>query len=139
MSASPHQDDSADRYDDDIEETDQPNTEDPDSAVHKDAQPAKRGRGRPKGSKNKKSGAATTTAGPSEGVPVKKKRGRPPKEKKQDDSGAEEPPAKRKRGRPRKDQRAQEVTAPAMAAPATADGLGETSTKKKRGRPPKKV
>jgi len=139
MSASPQQEDPGDRYDEDIEENDQPNAEEVEAVTTpKDAQPAKRGRGRPKGSKNKKSGAASATTGPSEGVQVKKKRGRPPKEKKPDDLSAEEPPAKRRRGRPRKEQKPQEPTTAATSATAT-DGLGESSVKKKRGRPPKKT
>ncbi|KAG6376449.1 hypothetical protein JVT61DRAFT_2437 [Boletus reticuloceps] len=144
MSASPQQEDPADRYDEDIEENDRPAAEEVEgepwspallstrllpyspffhnlsvaslaATAPKDALPAKRGRGRPKGSKNKKSGATSATAGPSEGAPVKKKRGRPPKEKKPDDSGAEEPPAKRRRGRPRKEQKSQQtITAGAV-------------------------
>ncbi|KAF8447587.1 hypothetical protein L210DRAFT_3526789, partial [Boletus edulis BED1] len=134
------QEDSADRYDEDIEENDRPAAEEVEAATApKDALPAKRGRGRPKGSKNKKSGAASATAGPSEGAPVKKKRGRPPKEKKPDDSGAEEPPAKRRRGRPRKEQKSQQTITAGTSATATGDGSGESIVKKKRGRPPKKT
>ncbi|KAF8189098.1 hypothetical protein K438DRAFT_1832929 [Mycena galopus ATCC 62051] len=70
--------------------------------------PVKRGRGRPKGSKNKRAapGAAEASLAPP------RKRGRPPKEKKDDDDkdmeddgdadGDDEPPIKRKRGRPPK-------------------------------------
>ncbi|KAH9997224.1 hypothetical protein BJV77DRAFT_960186 [Russula vinacea] len=57
--------------------------------------PAKRGRGRPKGSKNKKS-AAGTAASTSEVAPAageKRKRGRPPKPKNVPEEGASgEPP-----------------------------------------------
>ncbi|KAI5828548.1 hypothetical protein K523DRAFT_321297 [Schizophyllum commune Tattone D] len=71
------------------------------------APPVKRGRGRPKGSKNK-------PKDPNAEPPVKvpKKRGRPPKAKPADeedkaegasaDASTEPPPAKRPRGRPRK-------------------------------------
>ncbi|KAG8217827.1 hypothetical protein J3R82DRAFT_5992 [Butyriboletus roseoflavus] len=167
MSASLQQEDPADRYDEDIEENDQPNAEEVEggscrlvcsvsnssacsslfqilwvaslaATTPKDAQPAKRGRGRPKGSKNKKSGAVSATTAPSDGTPVRKKRGRPPKEKKPDDSG-EEPPAKRRRGRPRKEQKPEEAPTVATSAATTGEGLGETSVKKKRGRPPKKT
>ncbi|KAJ7940725.1 hypothetical protein B0H13DRAFT_1849903 [Mycena leptocephala] len=90
--------------------------------------PVKRGRGRPKGSKNKK--AVPTPAGESSSAPPRK-RGRPPKEKKDDDTkddaddddGDDEPTPKRKRGRP-----------PKPAAPADPN-----AEPKKRGRPPKKV
>lgn len=92
--------------------------------------PPKRGRGRPKGSKNKKPGASTTDATGEEAP--KRKRGRPPK-RKAEDEGAD-PPPKRKRGRPPKnpkpdtDEDADHVDA---AEPSTA-------TKKKRpGRPRK--
>ncbi|KAF4615459.1 hypothetical protein D9613_002963 [Agrocybe pediades] len=91
----------------------------------------KRGRGRPKGSKNKKTGASSS-APESPTTPVqRRKRGRPPKEKKED--SGEEPAPKRPRGRPPKNPK------PAEEGPAAAGGeSGETSTKKKRGRPPKK-
>ncbi|KAF8163219.1 hypothetical protein B0H34DRAFT_672269 [Crassisporium funariophilum] len=91
--------------------------------------PAKRGRGRPKGSKNKK--AASTSAAGSPTTPVAgRKRGRPPKEKKED--SGEEPPPKRPRGRPPKNPK------PIPAEGGTSAEAGESSVKKKRGRPPKK-
>ncbi|KAJ7109286.1 hypothetical protein C8R44DRAFT_884346 [Mycena epipterygia] len=91
-----------------------------------DQQPVKRGRGRPKGSKNKK--AVPTPAGEASSSATPRKRGRPPKEKKdeekEDESGGEEEPTpKRKRGRPPK---------PAVPTDPNAEP-------KKRGRPPKKV
>jgi high mobility group AT-hook protein 2 len=112
------------------------------------APPQKRGRGRPKGSKNKKGTAAL--AAPA--VPtVPRKRGRPPKvrasglshcclhhncrsdprsvhqEKK--DTG-EEPPPKRPRGRPPKN--------PKPPAGTSTEGADSTPpVKRKRGRPPK--
>ncbi|KAH9484226.1 hypothetical protein JR316_0003706 [Psilocybe cubensis] len=91
----------------------------------------KRGRGRPKGSKNKKSGASS--AGPeSPTTPtVQRKRGRPPKEKKED--AGEEPPPKRPRGRPPKNPKPASGEATTSAAEA-----GDSSGKKKRGRPSKK-
>ncbi|KAF7343230.1 Pleiotropic drug resistance ABC transporter protein [Mycena venus] len=65
-----------------------------------------RGRGRPKGSKNKR--AVPTAAGEASSSAPPRKRGRPPKEKKDDDDkdaeddgdGDEEPTPKRKRSRP---------------------------------------
>ncbi|PPQ86843.1 hypothetical protein CVT25_012562 [Psilocybe cyanescens] len=96
------------------------------------ASAVKRGRGRPKGSKNKKSG--TSSAGPeSPTTPtVQRKRGRPPKEKKEDTG--EEPPPKRPRGRPPKNPK------PASGeATTSADVAGDSSAKKKRGRPSKKA
>ncbi|KAF8478627.1 hypothetical protein DFH94DRAFT_751101 [Russula ochroleuca] len=98
--------------------------------------PAKRGRGRPKGSKNKKN-AAGTAASTSEVAPAageKRKRGRPPKPKNVPEEGASgEPPAKRKRGRPPKN--------PKPTSPPHEDvgegGTSDSPTKRKRGRPPK--
>jgi len=92
--------------------------------------PVKRGRGRPKGSKNKKGSAL---AGDAAADAPKKKRGRPPKEKKPDEVGTDgEPAPKRKRGRPPKNPK------PEGDAGATSGGEGgESSEKKKRGRPPK--
>ncbi|KAF9483908.1 hypothetical protein BDN70DRAFT_928879 [Pholiota conissans] len=94
--------------------------------------PAKRGRGRPKGSKNKK-GASATVASPESPTAPTRKRGRPPKEKKED--AGEEPAPKRPRGRPPK---VKPAPAPEEATTSAAADAGETSTKKKRGRPPKK-
>ncbi|KZP24789.1 hypothetical protein FIBSPDRAFT_929664 [Athelia psychrophila] len=108
----------------------------------------KRGRGRPKGSKNKKSATTPEVDAAAAADVPRKKRGRPPKvcvnlltpfagvprahpalstqEKKDDGDG--EPPAKRKRGRP-----------PKVKPEADTEGAegGEPSEKKKRGRPPK--
>ncbi|KAJ6496591.1 hypothetical protein C8R47DRAFT_1194365 [Mycena vitilis] len=90
--------------------------------------PVKRGRGRPKGSKNKKAVPAAPGDGPSA---APRKRGRPPKEKKDDDDakddaddddGDDEPP-KKKRGRP----------------PKAASAADPNAEPKKRGRPPKKA
>ncbi|EAU88458.1 hypothetical protein CC1G_11930 [Coprinopsis cinerea okayama7 len=90
------------------------------------AVPVKRGRGRPKGSKNKKTlGSPATPTTPT----VPRKRGRPPKEKKDD----EEPRPKRPRGRPPKNPKPEGSTA-APAASASGDGA---PVKRKRGRPPK--
>ncbi|KAG6890457.1 hypothetical protein C0992_001504 [Termitomyces sp. T32_za158] len=94
----------------------------------KDA-PTKRGRGRPKGSKNKRpgmTGVGTSTAGPP------RKRGRPPKEKKPEDEADTEPPAKRKRGRPPKNLKSETGDDAGGSGEAT-----ESSAKKKRGRPKK--
>ncbi|KAI0256758.1 hypothetical protein BJV78DRAFT_1150697 [Lactifluus subvellereus] len=116
--------------------------------------PAKRGRGRPKGSKNKKS-AAGTAASTSEVAPAageKRRRGRPPKvclepiasgfpfsplvivqpKNPQEETATGEPPAKRKRGRPPK--------TPKPVPPHDDVAEGATSDpppKRKRGRPPK--
>ncbi|KAF8997766.1 hypothetical protein BDQ17DRAFT_1329222 [Cyathus striatus] len=79
----------------------------------------KRGRGRPKGSKNKKS-VDTIDVKPA------RKRGRPPKEK--TDDTREELLVKRPRGRPRKNPKPEAETA---------EG-GDKETQKKRGRKPKK-
>ncbi|KAF8969991.1 hypothetical protein BDZ97DRAFT_178142 [Flammula alnicola] len=94
------------------------------------ATPAKRGRGRPKGSKNKKAGASSSAPDSPTTPTVQRKRGRPPKEKKED--AGEEPPAKRPRGRPPKPK-------PAAGEATNSGDTGESSTKKKRGRPPKKA
>ncbi|KAJ7227445.1 hypothetical protein GGX14DRAFT_419606 [Mycena pura] len=93
----------------------------------KSLDPAKRGRGRPKGSKNKKSPSHPATTGTTLTV---RGRGRPPKEKKDDESmvqsiGEDNPVAKRKRGRP--------PIAPIMTHEE------EPSPKRKRGRSPKSV
>lgn len=95
------------------------------------ATPAKRGRGRPKGSKNKKAGASSSAPDSPTTPSVPRKRGRPPKEKKEDTG--EEPPPKRPRGRPPK------TPKPAADEAAASGEAGESSTKKKRGRPPKKA
>ncbi|KAG6878697.1 hypothetical protein C0993_011512 [Termitomyces sp. T159_Od127] len=114
---------------DELEETTGGNNES-DAAVA-DALP-KRGRGRPKGSKNKRPGMTpAATAGSSTAV-TPRKRGRPPKEKKPEGEADAEPPAKRKRGRP-----------PKIPKSETGDDAGgsgeatESSAKKKRGRPKK--
>ncbi|KIM80745.1 hypothetical protein PILCRDRAFT_822010 [Piloderma croceum F 1598] len=102
-----------------------------DGAGETSGAPVKRGRGRPKGSKNKK--GSTFAADVSATDAPKKKRGRPPKEKKPEEVGTDgEPAPKRKRGRPPKNPK------PEGEADATsgAEG-GEPSEKKKRGRPPK--
>ncbi|KAH9063382.1 hypothetical protein EDB87DRAFT_1603334 [Lactarius vividus] len=97
--------------------------------------PVKRGRGRPKGSKNKKSVAGASVPAPEASPPTgeKRKRGRPPKPKNpQEDTSTGEPPAKRKRGRPPKN--------PKPASTQEDAGEGGTSdlpVKRKRGRPPK--
>ncbi|KAI0273689.1 hypothetical protein BC834DRAFT_966177 [Gloeopeniophorella convolvens] len=99
------------------------------------ATPAKRGRGRPKGSKNKRPSTGTTGSA-SEAAPAtgeKRKRGRPPKPKNpEEETATGEPPVKRKRGRPPKNPK---------PAPAPEDagegGTSEPPVKRKRGRPPK--
>ncbi|KAF9532262.1 hypothetical protein CPB83DRAFT_847540 [Crepidotus variabilis] len=129
MSASPNEplDDALDSHSvDELAEAN--NTADDGEPGSSSAPPAKRGRGRPKGSKNKKTLAAgvDTTSAPT----VPKKRGRPPKEKKADD---DEPVAKRPRGRPPKNPR------PSTGEAAASGEGGEPAPKKKRGRPPKKT
>lgn len=123
--------------------------------------PVKRGRGRPKGSKNKK--GLGDAAAPAPDTP-KKKRGRPPKvgrflnyppahhrphdlayqsilfptlqEKKPEEDG--EPAPKKKRGRPPKNPKPEvEVEAGATSGGEGGGEGGESSEKKKRGRPPK--
>ncbi|KAH9966724.1 hypothetical protein BC827DRAFT_1153087 [Russula dissimulans] len=113
--------------------------------------PPKRGRGRPKGSKNKKS-AAGTAASTSEDAPAageKRKRGRPPKacspellfppfylpqpspKSVPEEGPSGEPPLKRKRGRPPK-------TKPTSPREDVGEGAAsDTPVKRKRGRPPK--
>ena len=85
--------------------------------------PQKRGRGRPKGSRNKttvlEAPSTSTAAAAGSSTTTVKKRGRPPKEKKDDD----EPAPKRQRGRPRKNPKPEDS--------------GEPAPKKKRGRPKK--
>ncbi|KAJ7595131.1 hypothetical protein C8J56DRAFT_1124062 [Mycena floridula] len=83
----------------------------------------KRGRGRPKGSRNKKSSNAGI--GSSSTPTILQRRGGPSKKKKEDDSGADEAP-QRKRGRP-----------PKHPKPEMSDD-DEPLVKKRRGRPPKK-
>ncbi|KAI0306520.1 hypothetical protein B0F90DRAFT_1690546 [Multifurca ochricompacta] len=117
--------------------------------------PAKRGRGRPKGSKNKKN-AAGTAASASElasAAGEKRKRGRPPKvclclepitliyplifmipqpKNLQEEVATGEPPAKRKRGRPPKNPK------PISAHEDVGQGgTSDSPVKRKRGRPPK--
>ncbi|EGN95409.1 hypothetical protein SERLA73DRAFT_186384 [Serpula lacrymans var. lacrymans S7.3] len=102
MSASPQQEAVADNKFDDLDEREQPTADETEGAGEvSDAAPVKRGRGRPKGSRNKKSGGSTAPGASSE-AGVKRKRGRPPKERKANESGEEEPVTKRKRGRPPK-------------------------------------
>ncbi|KAJ3561903.1 hypothetical protein NP233_g9910 [Leucocoprinus birnbaumii] len=135
MSASPkdQQDDAADRQS--IDELDEPQPE-----VEKEGgttettenPPVKRGRGRPKGSKNKKTtasapGATTTT--PS----VPRKRGRPPKPKTEQEG---EPAPKRPRGRPPKNPKPA-ATEGGEGAAASGETAAEPSTKRKPGRPKK--
>jgi len=124
MSASPHdpQEEGADKQSlDELEDTNH--------IVDADASTtAKRGRGRPKGSKNKKTTSSSTTEGPSV-LSTGKKRGRPPKEKKEDDGT---PPPKRPRGRPPKNPKP-------PATEGTSGEASEPSVKKRRGRPPKKT
>ncbi|KAI0006084.1 hypothetical protein BJV74DRAFT_802082 [Russula compacta] len=97
--------------------------------------PGKRSRGRPKGSKNKKSaaGVAATTSEVAPAAGEKRKRGRPPKPKNVPEEGVSgEPPAKRKRGRPPKN--------PKPSSPhdeGDEEGTSDSPAKRKRGRPPK--
>ncbi|KAF5358279.1 hypothetical protein D9756_001649 [Leucocoprinus leucothites] len=94
--------------------------------------PAKRGRGRPKGSKNKKSAAnasSATTTTPA----VPRKRGRPPKPKAEQDG---EPAPKRPRGRPPKNPKPS-VTEGGEGTSASGEAAAEPSTKRKPGRPKK--
>ncbi|KAG6818189.1 hypothetical protein H0H87_000094 [Tephrocybe sp. NHM501043] len=133
MSSSPHdpQDDAEDKQP--VDELDEQHGGDTEGEATTKDVPAKRGRGRPKGSKNKRPGSIpAAAAGSSTAAVTPRKRGRPPKEKKPDDEG--EPPAKRKRGRPPKN--------PKPDAGDSAGGDGDApdpSAKKKRGRPSKKA
>ena len=113
--------------------------------------PAKRGRGRPKGSKNKKSGTSAAEATGEEAP--KRKRGRPPKvriilitsssplftfphpQRKAEDEGVE-PPPKRKRGRPPKNPKPETDEDADHVEPAAESS---TATKKKRVGRPRKV
>ncbi|KAG6911460.1 hypothetical protein DXG01_014534 [Tephrocybe rancida] len=136
MSSSPHdpQEESEEKHGVD-ELDDQPGGDTEGEAPAKDA-PVKRGRGRPKGSKNKRTGStpAATTGSSSAPAVTPRKRGRPPKEKKVDEEGDVEPPTKRKRGRPPKHPK------PDAGDGAEGDGdAPEPSAKKKRGRPSKKT
>ncbi|RPD66262.1 hypothetical protein L226DRAFT_193346 [Lentinus tigrinus ALCF2SS1-7] len=117
---------------DEIDET----AAEPSEAPKTDPQP-KRKRGRPPGSKNKKTIAAEAAAAEAgSSAPPKRPRGRPPKRKSEEEHKAEggepsEPPPKKKRGRPPKNPR-----------PEPTAGAGEASTsadppKRKRGRPRK--
>lgn len=131
MSSPAHDEPADDPKVDELEET-----ADGDTGEGEEAAPAeqtvKRKRGRPPGSKNKKTlaaEAAGTGASP-EAPAVPRKRGRPPKRKPEEDPSAE-PPVKRKRGRP-----------PKPKPPPPEDGNGEPSgessaPKRKRGRPRK--
>jgi len=101
-----------------------------DPASNTDA-PPKRGRGRPKGSKNKKSGTSTAEAAGEE--PPKRKRGRPPKRKAEEESA--DPPPKRKRGRPPKNPKPDTDEDADHAEPAESS----TATKKRRPGRPRKV
>jgi len=93
--------------------------------------PVKRGRGRPKGSKNKQSGTAMSTANAEASAQTgPRKRGRPPKEKK-DIPNAEGSAPRRKRGRPPKNPR------PEGEESGNGDAA-EPPLKKKRGRPSSK-
>ncbi|KAH6918673.1 hypothetical protein BKA70DRAFT_1247888 [Coprinopsis sp. MPI-PUGE-AT-0042] len=125
MSSSPPRDLNDDRDRSPLEdELDQsaPSNNEPDAGPS--TVPVKRGRGRPKGSKNKK-GAAANAEPAAPAIP--RKRGRPPKEKKDD----EEPRPKRPRGRPPKNPRP-EGSSTTVGASASGD-----APKRKRGRPPK--
>jgi len=93
--------------------------------------PAKRGRGRPKGSKNKKSGTSNAEATGEE--PPKRKRGRPPKRKAEEE--IVDPPPKRKRGRPPKNPKPETDEDADRVEPAESS----TATKKKRPGRPRKV
>ncbi|KAG7452601.1 uncharacterized protein BT62DRAFT_1070351 [Guyanagaster necrorhizus] len=90
------------------------------------APPVKRGRGRPKGSKNKPTSSSASPAAP------RRPRGRPPKEKKEDEQGAESSAPKRGRGRPPKHPRPTE-----SGGEGTANDPAEPPAKRKRGRPKK--
>ncbi|KAG6903207.1 hypothetical protein C0995_002750 [Termitomyces sp. Mi166 len=134
MSSSPRepQDEGDDKQNHD--ELDEPTGGDTEGDVAVLDAPAKRGRGRPKGSKNKRPGSTPAVTAGSSAAAAPRKRGRPPKEKKPDDEAETDPPAKRKRGRP-----------PKNPKPETEDGAGasgeatELGAKKKRGRPSKKA
>ncbi|KAH9842649.1 uncharacterized protein C8Q71DRAFT_733763 [Rhodofomes roseus] len=143
MPDSPSREDPAEDKKDELEDNGgEPETAEVEASAES-AQPAKRGRGRPRGSKNKKTIAAeaaraagSSTAGGSSDPPVKRPRGRPRKRPAEDEAPSE-PKPKRKRGRPPKNKPAE--------APAEAEGdEGEPEAaapseppKKKRGRPPK--
>ncbi|CAA7271784.1 unnamed protein product [Cyclocybe aegerita] len=133
MSTPPNdaQDDAVDKQSP-VDELAEPNhTADDAEAGTSTAAPVKRGRGRPKGSKNKKAGTSSAADSPTTPT-VPRKRGRPPKEKKEEPEG--EPTPKRPRGRPPKNPK---PAPPAEGAATTTEG-GE-APKKKRGRPPKKT
>ncbi|KAI0705823.1 hypothetical protein BC835DRAFT_1409889 [Cytidiella melzeri] len=111
------------------------------------AEPVKRKRGRPPGSKNKKTLAAqaatagtSTGAGTSGETPVKRGRGRPPKRKSEEGAATTattadgEPPQKRKRGRPPKAKPAAPPEDASGDDAAEDDGADEAAPKKKRGR-----
>jgi len=126
---------------DELEENGQAPGAEAEGAAESSAAPLKRGRGRPKGSKNKKGAPSVGDASTSAEVP-KKKRGRPPKEKKLEEAGTDgEPAPKRKRGRPPKNpkpENSKPENPPEADGGVTSGGEGgEPSEKKKRGRPPK--
>jgi len=107
------------------------------TATADEAKP-KRGRGRPKGSKNKPRSGGEPASSSSAAPETKRKRGRPPKEKPAGVTGEpgeeEERPAKRPRGRPRKN------PVPETANDGegeTADSAGPSTPKKRAGRPSK--
>ncbi|KAF8636531.1 hypothetical protein AX17_003344 [Amanita inopinata Kibby_2008] len=139
MSSSPHeaQEEPAERHShDEVEEPQVGIDAGDDAASPGETLPMKRSRGRPLGSKNKKTPAQSTDATPSSSTtPGQRKRGRPRKttitdtenQPKPEESG-DGPPVKRSRGRPRKNPQPTE----------TADAEGsEPAQKKKRGRPKK--
>ncbi|KAG5353989.1 hypothetical protein E4T56_gene12290 [Termitomyces sp. T112] len=132
MSSSPHdpQDEGDDKQN--LDELDEPTGGDTEGDVGMKDAPAKRGRGRPKGSKNKRPGSTPAASAGTAVTP--RKRGRPPKEKKPDDEADTEPPTKRKRGRPPKNLKPESGDGAEASGEAT-----DPSAKKKRGRPSKKA
>ncbi|KAL0063011.1 hypothetical protein AAF712_010142 [Marasmius tenuissimus] len=91
----------------------------------------KRGRGRPKGSKNKlvKSYPSAATAGTSSQVNIPRKRERTPEERKAADSGDSDPPPVKKRGRRHRPPKKKLEMSPEGDSPAGAD---EGEPKRKR-------
>ncbi|KAF8350787.1 hypothetical protein F5887DRAFT_940901 [Amanita rubescens] len=122
------QEDAGERLSHDDAEEAQPGTDaGDDTNSPQEAQPVKRRRGRPPGSKNKDA-AAQPPAPAAPSTPAPRKRGRPRKPRPEDTG--EEPPVKRSRGRPRKNPQP-------PTEPAEAEGSEAPPPKKKRGRPKK--
>lgn len=135
MSTSPKepQEEAAERQS--VDELDEPQQEAENEGGTADASenpPVKRGRGRPKGSKNKKSTSSVTGTSPSTPA-VPRKRGRPPKPKTEQEG---EPAPKRPRGRPPKNPKPL-VPEGGEGENTSGEAAGEPSAKRKPGRPKK--